>query len=88
MARGETRGKGWQRWVTYGRMIGMTTSPWLTRAQVATRLNVSERTVTAMVARGALTRHRIAGTGAVRFDVAEVDALVRPASAEDDVRGG
>lgn len=48
----------------------------LTRAQVAERLGVSERTVDRLADRGELPRQRIVGTRLVRFSEADVRALL------------
>lgn len=59
-------------------LVGATVAPLLDLAGAAARLNVSERTVEALVAAGEIPVVRIGtGRGVRRFDPAALDAFVR-----------
>jgi len=50
---------------------------WLSQAQAADYLGVTDRTVRNYIARGNLAGHRVRGSPLVRVDRAELDALMR-----------
>lgn len=50
---------------------------WLTLDEAADYVGANEKTVRRYVAQGRLTGYRM-GTRALRFDVADLDALMRP----------
>jgi len=58
-------------------------SPWMTKAEAAVYLRVSEATVGRWAREGHLTTHKVAGTQSVRYPRAEVEALITPAPGED-----
>ncbi|WP_137292021.1 helix-turn-helix domain-containing protein [Nocardioides dongxiaopingii] len=49
---------------------------WLSQAEAAEYLGVTDRTVRNYVARGSLPAHRVRGSRLVRIDRADLDALV------------
>jgi excisionase family DNA binding protein len=51
---------------------------WLNQAQAAEYLGVTNRTVRGYVSRGTLPGHKIKGSRLIRFDVADLDALMQP----------
>jgi excisionase family DNA binding protein len=53
-----------------------TESPWMTRAEAADYLRVTERTVDRYADAGRLTKHRVEGVQSVRFARSEVMSLV------------
>jgi excisionase family DNA binding protein len=53
-------------------------SPWLTRAEAATRARVNARTIDRWADEGRLTRHKADGLQSVRFRREELDALFTP----------
>jgi excisionase family DNA binding protein len=61
---------------------------WLTQAEAADRLAVTDRTIRNYIARGHLRGYRIRGSRAIRLDLAEVDALVRPIPSAASSAGG
>jgi excisionase family DNA binding protein len=58
-----------------------TESPWMTRAEAADYLRVTERTVDRYADAGRLTKHRVEGVQSVRFARSEVMSLVSTESA-------
>lgn len=50
---------------------------WITQAEAAERLGVTDRTIRNLIARGELTGYRL-GQRAIRLDVNEVDACLKP----------
>jgi excisionase family DNA binding protein len=54
------------------------TRRWLSQAEAATYLGVTDRTVRNYITRGAIRGHRIRGSRLVRIDRAELDKLMRP----------
>ena len=50
--------------------------PWLTKAEAADRMRVTERTLDRWAEAGRLTRYRVEGIQSVRFARAELDALI------------
>jgi excisionase family DNA binding protein len=57
-----------------------TTAPrrWLSQAEAAEYLGVTDRTIRNYIARGVLKGHRVRTSRLVRLDLAELDALLRP----------
>lgn len=51
---------------------------WLNQSQAAEYLGVTDRTVRVYVSRGTLPGHKIKGSRLIRFDVADLDALMQP----------
>ena len=53
---------------------------WITQAEAADRLGVTDRTIRNLIARGDLTGYKLGGStrARVRLDVNEVDACLRP----------
>jgi len=51
---------------------------WLSQAQAANYLGVTDRTLRAYAARGVLRAHRIRGSRLIRYDRSELDAALRP----------
>jgi excisionase family DNA binding protein len=51
---------------------------WLSQAEAAEYLGVTDRTVRNYIARGALPGHRVRGSRLVRIDRKDLDALLRP----------
>jgi excisionase family DNA binding protein len=51
---------------------------WITQADAAERLSVTDRTVRNLIARGDLHGYRIGKSRTIRIDAAEVDNLLRP----------
>lgn len=51
---------------------------WLSQAQAAEYLGVTDRTIRSYVARGTLKANRVRGSRLIRIDRAELDALMRP----------
>lgn len=50
---------------------------WITQAEAADYLGVTDRTIRNLIARGQLTGYRL-GARAIRLDLAEVDACLKP----------
>lgn len=50
---------------------------WITQAEAADRLGVTDRTIRNLIARGDLTGYRL-GKRTIRLDVNEVDQCLRP----------
>jgi excisionase family DNA binding protein len=51
---------------------------WLTQAEAAEHLGVTDRTIRNYIARGVLKGYRVHGSRLVRVDAQEVDAMLRP----------
>lgn len=51
---------------------------WLTQAEAAEQIGVTERTLRSYIAKGHLPASRIRGSRLVRIDQADVDALLLP----------
>lgn len=51
---------------------------WLSQAEAAVRLGVTDRTIRTYIARGALRASRIRGSRLVRIDSRELDAILTP----------
>lgn len=60
--------------------MNATASPrrWLSQAEAADYLGVTDRTIRNYIRRGTLKGHRVRGSRLVRIDRAELDALMRP----------
>jgi excisionase family DNA binding protein len=54
------------------------TRRWLTLAEAAERIGVTDRTIRNMIRRGEITGRRIGSTRMIRIDAHELDALLRP----------
>lgn len=50
---------------------------WITQAEAADRLGVTDRTIRNLIARGDLTGYRL-GRRTIRLDINEVDGCLRP----------
>ena len=57
---------------------------WITQAEAADRLGVTDRTIRNLIARGDLTGYRL-GQRAIRLDVNEVDGCLKPIPATGGV---
>lgn len=57
----------------------MSSSPWMTRQEVAAYLRVSPKTVDRYVREGKLTKHQVGDLSSPRLRRTEVEALVTPA---------
>ena len=55
-----------------------TSRRWLSQAEAAERLGVTDRTIRNLIARGTLRGYKIRGSRMVRLDASDVDALLRP----------
>ncbi len=53
---------------------------WLTREEAADRLRVSKHTVDRYAREGLLQKFKVGDLQSVRFDIVQVDKLVRPAA--------
>lgn len=51
---------------------------WLSQAEAADYLGVTDRTIRNYISRGRLPGHRVRGSRLVRIDRADLDALLRP----------
>ena len=51
---------------------------WLSQAEAAEYLGVTDRTIRNYISRGVLAGNRVRGSRLVRIDRAELDALMRP----------
>ena len=51
---------------------------WITQAQAAEYLGLTDRTIRNLIARGELTGYRVGKGRSIRLDSNEVDALLRP----------
>ena len=51
---------------------------WISQAEAAQYLGVTDRTIRNYIARGDLPGHRLRGSRLVRIDRADLDALLRP----------
>lgn len=57
--------------------IPPTTRRWLSQAEAAEYLGVSDRTIRNYISRGALTGRRVRGSRLIRIDLTELDAMLR-----------
>lgn len=51
---------------------------WLTQAEAAELLGVTDRTIRVYISRGTLRAHRVRGSRLIRIDRADVEALLTP----------
>lgn len=51
---------------------------WLSQAEAAEYIGVTDRTIRNYIARGDLAGHRVRGSRLIRIDRQELDALLRP----------
>lgn len=51
---------------------------WLTQAEAAEYLGVTDRTIRNYIARGVLRGYRVTGSRIIRVQLTEVDAVLRP----------
>lgn len=51
---------------------------WLTQAEAAERLGVTDRTIRNLISRGDLRGYRLGKSRTIRIDVHELDAVLRP----------
>lgn len=60
---------------------------WLSQAEAAEYLGVTDRTIRNYVARGHLKAMRVRGSRLVKIDARELDAMLRPIPTTDGDRG-
>lgn len=58
--------------------------PWLSQAEAAEYLGVTDRTIRNYIARGDLPGYRVRGSRLVRLRLSDVDALLRPIPTGED----
>lgn len=58
--------------------ISSSSRRWLSQAQAAEHLGVTDRTIRNYVARGTLRAHRVRGSRLVRIDLNELEQLLTP----------
>lgn len=51
---------------------------WLSQAEAAEYLGVTDRTIRNYIARGELPGHRVVGSRLVRVDIADLEKMLRP----------
>jgi len=58
---------------------------WLSQADAAEYLGVTDRTIRNYISRGHLRAYRVRGSRLIRIDRSELDALLRPIPAADRI---